>query len=95
MNSALRWLTGRFPVNRAREMAQNYQDLFDSPEGRAVLADLADYCNATQSSFVPGDPCETAYREGARRVYLHICQCAGLNAADFQIKQQLERYYND
>ncbi len=70
---------------RAARMARAYAQLFDpkTAEGRAVLADLARYCRVGRSSFVAGDPHQTAFNEGARDVFLHIAELAGLEPPDF------------
>jgi hypothetical protein len=47
-------------------------------DGRRVLEDLARYCRFGATSFVAGDPHETAFNEGARDVFLHIVEMAGL-----------------
>lgn len=45
---------------------------FNTPHGKKVFNDLAKFCGAMQTSHVPGDATETAYREGMRRVFLRI-----------------------
>ena len=56
---------------------EDYQSLFATQEGQRVLADLMANFNMGRSSHVPGDPYETAFREGERHVDLHILNLAG------------------
>jgi hypothetical protein len=85
MKAGVKWLIRLFGVERAREVARAYRQALakDSPEARLVLADLAQYCRVGATSFVPNDPHQTAFNEGARDVYLHVCEMAGLRPDDF------------
>lgn len=49
-----------------------YQDVFNSPQGQEVLQDILSHCHFYQPSHTPGDPYETAFREGERNVALKI-----------------------
>lgn len=49
-----------------------YRTVFNSPEGRRVLSDLAAFCGAGRPVAVPGDATQTYYNDGMRRVYLRI-----------------------
>lgn len=49
-----------------------YTDTFSSANGRIVLADLAEFCGAHRSPFVPGSAHETAFRAGRQEVFLRI-----------------------
>lgn len=49
-----------------------YKDTFNTPSGEKVLADLASFCGQFEPTYRQGDPYDTAYREGMRRVYLRI-----------------------
>lgn len=81
--SAIDWLRATFGQGRrARDVANAYRAVFDTPDGRRVLADLAAYCNVNASSFTPGDPHRTAFNEGARDTFNHVVECAGLKPAD-------------
>ena len=85
MKAGVQWLLRLHGAARARRTAQAYRELL-LPEGamaRLILADLATYCRAGQTSFVPGDPHQTAFNEGARDAFLHIAELAGLKPADF------------
>lgn len=85
MKAGIQWLLRLNGGQRARRIAQAYRDLL-SPDGKAarlILADLAAYCRVGQTSFVPGDPHQTAFNEGARDAFLHIAELVGLRPADF------------
>ncbi|MBX7147135.1 MAG: hypothetical protein K1X44_07490 [Alphaproteobacteria bacterium] len=41
-------------------------------ESQLILNDLAAYCRVHRTSFIPNDPYQTAFNEGARDVFLHI-----------------------
>lgn len=86
MKSGVEWLMRAWTLGRAKPVAGAYAALFGpdaDPRGRKVLEDLMHYCNVGHSSFVPGDAHQTAFNEGARDVYLHILEMAGLTASDF------------
>lgn len=87
MKSAVAWLRNAFGARRARAVAAAYANRLD-PAGanaRLVLRDLARYCNATCSSFAPGDPYQTAFGEGQRDVFNHVLGVLGLRPDDFAI----------
>ena len=93
MTRALTWLRNAWGKRDARA-AGAYRLLFDPtrPEALTVLADLAAYCNVGVSSFVPGDPCQTAWREGQRDVFLHLAEILGIAPAEFaRILKEIER----
>lgn len=75
----LRNLWGR----KALEVASIYHRHFDAtdPEIKIILTDLAEYCQFGRTSFVPGDPYQTAFNEGARDAFLHILEMASIDAA--------------
>lgn len=56
---------------------RNYQKTFGTPEGRAVLADLAKFCRATETCFHP-DPRVHAVLEGRRETFLRISKLLNL-----------------
>jgi hypothetical protein len=84
MKPGVTWLA-RLYGRRGRMVARAYARAFDveTAEGRALLGDLARYCRVGQTSFVAGDPHQTAFNEGARDVFLHVAELAGLAPADF------------
>ena len=54
-----------------RELVSAYSRLFTGETGLTVLENLVSKYQR-RSSFVRGDPYETAFKEGARSVVLHI-----------------------
>lgn len=52
---------------------RSYRTVFDSPQGREVLADLARFCRAHESTFHP-DPRVAAQLDGRREVWLRLQQ---------------------
>lgn len=85
MKAGLRWLLRLHGATRARRVAEAYRQQLgsESGQGRIILADLAHYCRVGQSSFIAGDPHQTAFNEGARDVFLHVAEMCGLSPADF------------
>ncbi len=79
------WLARVFGPGRAAKVASCYRAALDpsTQAGRLVLADLACYCRMGKSSFVPGDPHQTAFNEGARDVFLHVIEIIGLTPEEF------------
>jgi hypothetical protein len=82
MKAGLIWLANAFGAKRGVAVAQAYRNLFAAGEGRRVLDDLARYCRTGTTSFVAGDPHQTAFNEGARDAFLHIAELAGLTPTD-------------
>lgn len=82
MKRAIEWLFNAHG-RRAKAVAGAYRALLASPEGKLMLRDLAAYCRVGQSSFVAGDPHQTAFNEGARDVFLHVAEMAGIRPEDF------------
>jgi hypothetical protein len=80
-----RWLLSVNQMREARQVAAAYREHLGSETAaaRRILVDLARYCRVGQSSFVPGDPHQTAFNEGARDVFLHIAELCGLRPEDF------------
>lgn len=85
MKPGIQWLMRLFGPARAPAVAAAYRDALDpaTPRGRAVMADLAHYCRVGQTSFVAGDPHQTAFNEGARDVFLHVAELVGVSPDDF------------
>ncbi len=54
------------------QLKKDYQHIFDTDEGKRVLADLQRRCFFQVSTFVPDNANETFVREGQRSVVLHI-----------------------
>ena len=85
MKAGITWLLRLHGAPRARRVAAAYRQCLagDDMLTRLVLSDLAHYCRAGQSSFVAGDPHQTAFNEGARDVFLHVAEMCGLTPSDF------------
>ncbi|WP_374305919.1 hypothetical protein [Ferrovibrio sp.] len=85
MKAGVTWLLRLHGRSRARRVAAAYRQQLgaDDALGRLILSDLAHYCRAGQSSFVAGDPHQTAFNEGARDVFLHVAEMCGVTPADF------------
>lgn len=94
---AFRRLRSRDPVAFSEMIAANAPDrkysaldrhrefgrLFEGgPEGRRVLAQILMRCLVWDRSHVPGDPYETARREGMRDVGLWIMEIVNAEPAD-------------
>jgi hypothetical protein len=91
MKRAVIWLQNAWKKpDRARQVGFSYGAVFDTPQGKAVISDLAKYCNVATTSFVPGDPYQTALNEGRRDAFNHIAEMLGLTPADFPnlVKEQ-------
>ena len=52
----------------------NYKTIFNTAEGKRVLADLEKRCHYHSTTNVKGDSHESAYMEGQRSVLLFIKQ---------------------
>ena len=55
-----------------QELQTNYKTVFNSDEGKRVLADLEKRCHFHSTTNVKGDSHESAYMEGQRSVLLFI-----------------------
>jgi hypothetical protein len=75
ISNGIKWLIGVFGSKKARFVALSYAKNFDvnSAESKAILKDLATYCNFEKSSF-DTNPYTMAFNEGARDVLLHILE---------------------
>ncbi len=83
MKSGAAWLKNLWR-GRAAGVAMAYRRRLDpaDPEARLVLADMAHYCNVGHTSFVAGDPHQTAFNEGARDFFLHVAAVLELDQRD-------------
>lgn len=68
----------------------DYETTFGSPNGQRVIADLMTTFNWGRSSHTPGDPYETAFREGERHVILHILNTLGKRSDSSWINDKLD-----
>ena len=55
-----------------KELQTNYKFIFNTDEGKKVLADLEKRCHYHSTTNVKGDSHERAYMEGQRSVILFI-----------------------
>lgn len=81
MLPVVEWLTGLWG-RRADAVRLAYRRAFTGDAGRLVLADLGACCGEDVTSFVPGDPHQTAFREGKRAALLHIRSMLDLKAGE-------------
>lgn len=66
-------MLGTLQVIRDRtRLNDSYKRVFDSPDGRIVLAHLCKVNHVFTSTFVAGDSHQTALHEGQRRLVLSI-----------------------
>ena len=84
------WLASFWPLrSRARELGRQYQAL--SEECPKVLADLARFCLAFDSTHVQDDAELSQINVGKREVWLHIQEMMGLDPSDLQhLKEETE-----
>lgn len=71
-----------------RQHRRAYREVFQSGQGKLVLADMAGACHAQSSTFVPGDPVMSAFEEGKRWVWIRIQNVLRMSEQD--IDQVLE-----
>lgn len=72
-----RTIAGKIPSRgyHAIDRQKDFRTLFQStPEGRRVMAQILVRCQLWERSHVPGDPYETARREGMRDIGLWITE---------------------
>lgn len=65
------WMKAEEAWARLRGRKQAYQLVANSPAGQQVLADLAEFCYAYETTFDP-DPRIDARKQGRRDVWLRI-----------------------
>lgn len=78
-------ITGQLAVHQA------YRDVFTSPQGQIVLRHLMRKFHVASSTFVAGDPTDTARQEGERRVILSILRAVYRN--EDELIRELQRTY--
>lgn len=78
--------------NKAR-VRMEYQRAFDGPSGEFVLKHLMKVGMVTESTFVKGDPYETAMNEGMRRLVLSILkQVNGTDRNMDLVQEQIQQH---
>lgn len=74
-----------------RTRAINYRDLFSTEMGKKVLEDMKKFMYYNHSVHYPGDPHETAFRDGLRTGVLRILRLIDVaNSPDPQISYGTE-----
>jgi len=58
--------------DKIKQLRINYKQVFDSDDGKMVMADLEKRCHFYSTTNVKGDSYESAYMEGQRSVLLFI-----------------------
>jgi len=69
-------------LKRRASLIRAYRTTFTSRSGKIVLRDLMQVHYMLNSSFTPGDPHETAFKEGERNVVVRILQQMNINPND-------------
>lgn len=59
-------------LRRKTQIHESYQKVFGTPDGQRVLRHLMKVGNVLTSSFAPGDPHVTAFKEGQRHIVLSM-----------------------
>ena len=68
-----------------------YKQTFDSDTGKMVLADLIAFTGAHDQSYTPGDPTQTAFNEGMRRVVTRIEKFTGMTPREIRHIAEVHR----
>lgn len=61
-------------MKKIEDLKRSYRVTFNNDDGEIVLADLKARLNYDQTTFVPGDPYQSAFLEGQRSAALHIAR---------------------
>lgn len=61
-----------------------YKEAFSGPKGSMVLHDLMISTGFSETSFVPGDPYASAFKEGARSAVVRIIKTLNIDPEAFQ-----------
>jgi phage baseplate assembly protein W len=75
------------------KLHDSYKIIFSTPDGERVLDHLCKISFLADTSYVAGDPYETAHREGQRRLVLSILRF--LERDPRQIMKQMEALQNE
>lgn len=77
-------------LRRRLSIRKSFRQVFNTDDGKAVLAYLSKQCFMTTSTFVAGDPHQSAMNEGSRRVVLSIITLLNMDEKDLlkQIQEQ-------
>ena len=86
------WIQDKF--GKLRDLigrTEAYQETFDTPQGRKVLAHLMKVSGVTSNNFVSGDPHATSFNEGKRYIVMTILRAVNRDTTELikQIEQGL------
>ena len=71
------------------ELHDSYKAVFNNKDGERVLEHLCKIGHVNESTYVTGDPGESAHREGIRRLVLTILRFVNRDAQEiYQLTQQ-------
>ena len=59
-------------MDHLKQLRINYQNIFESDDGKQVMSDLEKRCHYHSTTNIKGDSHESAYLEGQRSVLLFI-----------------------
>lgn len=76
---------------KGAQMRMRYRAVFNSDDGKAVLAHLAKLCHVTDTSFT-NDPRLAAWREGRRALWNQISKI--LNTDDERLIEEIKNLQN-
>lgn len=82
-------------LKRIKQRKYDYDTIFSTPEGKRVLADLAQRHGVFETVFVPGDPHHTAFREGKRSVVTDLLRYLNISIAELQQLEKLNERTSD
>ena len=71
---------------KAKQLAQTFQGVFETPNGKIVLKELSKMCNENEPTFVDQNPTGSAYKEGQRSIIIGIRK--QINKTFNQVKQE-------
>lgn len=87
----LRGFAGK--IGERIHLHSSYVRVFESPDGQVVLKHICKVGHISESTFVKGDPHESALREGERRLALSILKF--VNRDHEQLVKQIEKGFED
>jgi hypothetical protein len=82
-------------LRRLKQLKFDYETVFNTPEGKRVLADLARRHGVFETVFVQNDPYHTSFREGKRAVIVDLLRYLNVSVAEFQKLERLNDRTDD
>lgn len=70
------------------QLERQYQRLFDSDDGKAVIRDLAKFCFVHSSTYVPGCTDAMLINEGCRQLFLYIASRTRMDITEAYLKRE-------